>query len=152
MEENCFIMLCWFLLYNNANKPLLYIYLLPLEPPSPLPIPPLQVIKEHQTRLPVLYSNFSPAIYLTHGSLYVQRRQWHPTPVHLLGKSHVWRSLVGCSPWGRTESDTTEATESSSSSSLYTLMLLSPFFPFSLSPTVSTSPFSLSVSPFLLCK
>ena len=33
--------------------------------------------------------------------LYVQRRQWHPTPVLLPGKSHGWRSLVGCSPWGR---------------------------------------------------
>ena len=27
-------------------------------------------------------------------------RQWHPTPVLLPGKSHGWRSLVGCSPWG----------------------------------------------------
>ena len=27
------------------------------------------------------------------------RRQWHPTPVLLLGKSHGWRNLVGCSPW-----------------------------------------------------
>ena len=34
--------------------------------------------------------------------------QWHPTPVLLPGKSHGWRSLVGCSPWGRWESDTTE--------------------------------------------
>ena len=37
-----------------------------------------------------------------------QRRQWHPTPVLLPGKSHGWRSLVGCSPWGLKESDTTE--------------------------------------------
>ena len=37
-----------------------------------------------------------------------RRRQWHPTPVLLPGKSHVGRSLVGCSPWGRQESDTTE--------------------------------------------
>ena len=36
------------------------------------------------------------------------RRQWHPTPVLLPGKSHGWRSLVGCSPWGRQESGTTE--------------------------------------------
>ena len=36
------------------------------------------------------------------------RRQWHPTPVLLPGKSHGWRSLVGCCLWGRTESDTTE--------------------------------------------
>ena len=28
-------------------------------------------------------------------------RQWHPTLVLLPGKSHGWRSLVGCSPWGR---------------------------------------------------
>ena len=31
-----------------------------------------------------------------------------PTPVLLPGKSHGWRSLVGCSPWGREESHTTE--------------------------------------------
>ena len=36
------------------------------------------------------------------------RRQWHPTPVPLPGKSHGWRSLVGCSPWGCEEPDTTE--------------------------------------------
>ena len=36
------------------------------------------------------------------------RRQWHPTPVLLPGKFHGRRSLVGCSPWGREESDTTE--------------------------------------------
>ena len=37
-----------------------------------------------------------------------RRRQWHPTPVLLPGKSHGWRSLVGCSPWGLWGSDTTE--------------------------------------------
>ena len=39
---------------------------------------------------------------------FYQRRQWHPTPVLFPGKSHGRRSLVGCSPWGREESDTTE--------------------------------------------
>jgi len=38
----------------------------------------------------------------------LRRRQWHPTPVLLPGNSHGWRSLVGCSPWRREESDTTE--------------------------------------------
>ena len=33
-----------------------------------------------------------------------RRRQWHPTPVLSPGKSHGRRSLVGCSPWGREES------------------------------------------------
>ena len=36
------------------------------------------------------------------------RRQWQPTPVLLPGKSRGRRSLVGCSPWGLEESDTTE--------------------------------------------
>ena len=31
----------------------------------------------------------------------IRRRQWHPTPLLLPGKSHGWRSLVGYSPWGR---------------------------------------------------
>ena len=29
------------------------------------------------------------------------RGKWQPTPVFLPGESHGWRSLVGCSPWGR---------------------------------------------------
>ena len=41
-------------------------------------------------------------------SIALLRRQWHPTPVLLPGKSHRWRSLVGCSPWGCEESDVTE--------------------------------------------
>ena len=37
-----------------------------------------------------------------------RRRQWHPTPVLLPGKSHGRRSLEGCSPWGHWGSETTE--------------------------------------------
>ena len=37
------------------------------------------------------------------------RRKWQPTPVFLPGESQGG-SLVGCHLWGRTESDTTEAT------------------------------------------
>ena len=39
---------------------------------------------------------------------FFERRQWHPTPVLLPGKSHGRRSLVGCSPWGFEELDMTE--------------------------------------------
>ena len=43
---------------------------------------------------------------------WIRKSQWRrdrlPTPVFLPGKSHGRRSLVGCSPWGREESDTTE--------------------------------------------
>ena len=35
------------------------------------------------------------------------RRKWQSTPVPLPGISHGHRSLVGYSPWGRKESDTT---------------------------------------------
>ena len=38
------------------------------------------------------------------------RKKWQPTPVFLPGESQRQRSLVGCRLWGRTESDTTEAT------------------------------------------
>ena len=46
-------------------------------------------------------------LYLSRSQFVAQRRQWHPTPVLLPGKSHGRRSLVGCSPWGHEESDTT---------------------------------------------
>ena len=36
------------------------------------------------------------------------RRKWQPTPVILPGKFHGLRRLVGYSPWGCKESDTTE--------------------------------------------
>ena len=41
-------------------------------------------------------------------SMKVRRRQWHPTPVLLPGKSHGWRSLVGYRPWNLKELDMTE--------------------------------------------
>ena len=46
--------------------------------------------------------------YFTYGSIYIWRRQWHPTPVLLPGKSHGRMSLLGYSPWGREKSDMTE--------------------------------------------
>ena len=42
------------------------------------------------------------------GSKITRRRQWHPTPVLSPGKSHGWRSLVGCRPWGHEELATIE--------------------------------------------
>ena len=46
--------------------------------------------------------------YLGIASSFIQRRQRQHTPVLLPGKSHGRRSLVGCSPWGHSELDTTE--------------------------------------------
>ena len=53
----------------------------------------------------VSYAYLSLLIFLL---AILRRRQWHPTPVLLSGKSHGLRSLVGCSPWNHKESDTTE--------------------------------------------
>ena len=47
-------------------------------------------------------------LYLLRNLPFFQRRQWQPTPLLLPGKSHGWRSLVGCNPRGCWESDTTE--------------------------------------------
>ena len=54
-------------------------------------------------KVSVTYFTFMLWYYLTS-----RRRQWHPTPVLLPGKSHGQRSLVGISPWGHEELDTTE--------------------------------------------
>ena len=51
------------------------------------------------------------------------RRKWQPTPVLLPGESQGRGSLVGCRLWGRTESDTTEATQQQQQQSV---KLLSP--------------------------
>ena len=51
---------------------------------------------------------YDPKHCLFWGLFHVRRRQWQSTPVLLPGNSHRWRSLVGCSPWGCEESDTTE--------------------------------------------
>ena len=53
------------------------------------------------TQVPLFYSLMS-------SSVWILRRQRHPTPVLLPGKSHGWRSLEGCSLLGRWGSDTTE--------------------------------------------
>ena len=58
-----------------------------------------------------LWGNAFLSFKLTHLSRAVpvnRRRQWHPLQSSLPGKSHGRRSLVGCSPLGREESDTTE--------------------------------------------
>ena len=50
----------------------------------------------------------SPSSWMINLVGMAQRRRWHPTPVLLPGKFHGRRSLVGCSPQGHEESDTTE--------------------------------------------
>ena len=51
------------------------------------------------------------------------RRKWQPTPVFLPEGSQGRGSLVGCRLWGRTESDTTEATQQQQQQCVYTVKL-----------------------------
>ena len=72
--------------------------------------------KSHRRRSPVGCSPWCRKVgynWSTSLSLFTfmhWRRKWHPTPVFLPGESQGWGSLVGCHLWGRTESDTSEAT------------------------------------------
>jgi len=49
---------------------------------------------------PYIYMLMHMLSLLKYMYAYIWRRQWHPTPVLLPRKSHGWRNLVGCSPWG----------------------------------------------------
>ena len=55
-----------------------------------------------------MLSRFSYVLLFATPWAVARRRQWHPTPVLLPGKSHGWRSLECCSPWGHWGLDTTE--------------------------------------------
>ena len=57
---------------------------------------------------PVYKGTPKPCWFLPRVKVHDGRRQWQATPVLLPRKSHGWRSLVGCSPWGRYKSDATE--------------------------------------------
>ena len=78
-----------------------------------------RVLQHHSSKASILQYSAFFVVQLSHlyqRSLWklgppktlIWRRQWHPTPVLLPGLSHGRRSLVGCSPWGLEESDTTE--------------------------------------------
>ena len=83
LEYNCFTMLCQFLLYNKVNQ--LYVYIYPHIPsllglPPILPIPPLQVVTEHQADLTVLCSCFPLAV--SHLVVYICPCHSHFVPAY----------------------------------------------------------------------
>ena len=66
-------------------------------------------------------------------------REWQPTPVLLPGEFHGQRSLVGCSPWGLKESDTTEQVSRQIMSSvehLFMCLIAINLWPFNLSSQI----------------
>ena len=56
---------------------------------------------KHTARATYKFSPIDSYFYRCQIAFVSQRRQWQRTAVLLPGKSHGWRSLVGCSPWGR---------------------------------------------------
>ena len=79
---------------------------------------PAEVVEGKCTRVLICLNSHlfrcCPHTFLDHPSLlwYAlhpgSEKAMAPTPVLLPGKSHGWRSLVGCSPWGHKELDTAE--------------------------------------------
>ena len=76
-------------------------------PSVPEPGAVCRIQKEGGPAVPSRSSRGRPCPPWVHLTIY-ESPHWHPTPVLLPGESHGWRSLVGCSPWGRGESYTTE--------------------------------------------
>ena len=66
-----------------------------------------QISRSRHASAPALKAIMNSLLLIKNRSV-MWRRKWHPTPVLLPGKSHGWRRLVGCSPWGHKESDMTE--------------------------------------------
>ena len=57
------------------------------------------------------------------GSKIPWRSKWQPTPVLLPGESHGQRSLVGYSPWGHKELDTTEQLNNSNIFKVFNIVI-----------------------------
>ena len=89
---------------------------LPFLSPGCLPVLGIKPMSPHCSKFFTIWASrevpveYCSAIKKCNNAIWsnVGRRQWQNTPVLLPGKSHERRSLVGCSPWGCCESDTTE--------------------------------------------
>ena len=78
---------------------------LPCSPPGDIPdlgIEPTSLMS------PALVGRFFTTGAIWEALAFHRRRQWHPTPVLLPGKSQGRRSLLGCGPWGHKEWDTSQ--------------------------------------------
>ena len=86
------------------------VWLVPQNPPAPdFPIP----CPENETTYNIpstIISTQTPRLLSSYTYMLCEHveKAVAPIPVLLLGKSRGWRSLLGCNPWGRSESDTNE--------------------------------------------
>ena len=62
LEDNCFTMLCSFLLYVSMNQLCVYVWRLPFEPPYHPTPPSHPSLGHHRAELPVSYCSFPWAI------------------------------------------------------------------------------------------
>ena len=101
-------MFFWWICGGESGLPVLFLH--HLRTTSPFPSILLHWFLKYQCSLFLLLVDYSQFTWIQGLNINVpkRRRQWHPIPVLLPGKSHGWRRLVGCSPWGCKESDTTE--------------------------------------------
>ena len=79
------------------------VHFLLLTPESQFPSPHTQSCQSFSNALLVVMPEFASNLFTI-----FQVFETHQNEVLLPRKSHGWRSLVSCSPWGRQESDTTE--------------------------------------------
>ena len=127
LEYSWSTMLCWFQMYSKVNQ--LYTYRYPFFFRFFFHIDHYRVGEGNGTALqysclenPIDRGAWGAAVHgvaksghdcATSLSLFTfmhWRRKWQPTTVFLPGESQGRGSLIGCRLWGRTESDTTEAT------------------------------------------
>ena len=91
LEYDCSTMLGYGLVSTVQHESAMYVHGSPLSLtslPSPF-IPPLQLVTEHQTELPVLCSRFPPAVSFTRGSGYVSMSLSRFVPSPFLPSPHV---------------------------------------------------------------
>ena len=144
---NCFIMLCYFLLYSKVNE---YTYI-----HSFLVSFPIQGIEQSSCAIQEVLVSYLFYIICVYGvSLVAQMVKNLPaagdlgsicglgrspagrhgnTPALLPGEFHGQRSLVGYSPWGQKESDTTGLL-TQQQHYVYMSILISQFIPLPISP------------------
>ena len=86
--------MCSFLPYNNEDQPYMCVCI-----PSLLGFPPSYFHPTTAHPFPDNYKMVIRMLRILNCVPYppVWRMQWHPTPILSSGKSHGWRSLVGCS-------------------------------------------------------
>ena len=101
LEDNCFTILCCFLLYNNMNQIKCTYIPFFLSLPLTLCIPPLCVITDNRAEFPVPYSGFPLAIYFIRGSIYIlmlisQFFPPFPSPTVLTSLFFMSISLCSC--------------------------------------------------------